>query len=343
MSLRWKRAARVVSSALVVTGLAGAQRVPRVALVTIDASGSTATQLRDELTELGVEVVIVAPPEGQPTGRAPLERVARGAGAFAAIRIVPSGAGVEVWVADRVTGKTVVREFIPGGSDDTVAVGAVELLRASLLEIHSARRAPRGEVEATPLVAQLAAPAASQVRPQPSGRAHGFSLALGPGIGWSSGGAPPAFLAQARAGYGSAGWIGVEALVGTGLGSTVRRSGYGSADLDPLVFAGTITLSAPRGTLVPVVAVGLGGVRLATQGFAEAPYATRKEVVWQGGGWVGAGVAWEASPQLRVRADLAALTALHAIRIRFAGDEVVRWGQPALLGWAGIEILVPRS
>jgi hypothetical protein len=73
-------------------------------------------------------------------GRAEVERVE---GSFATIAIVTTevGAVADVWVADRLTGKTVVRRVdvidpaLPTAASD-LAVRSVELLRASLLELH---------------------------------------------------------------------------------------------------------------------------------------------------------------------------------------------------------------
>jgi len=75
------------------------------------------------------------------------------------VRLVASREGkVEVWVADRVTGKAVVRELDApegGTSDAAVAIGSVELLRASLMELHSGEPA-HGDAPATEKLQSLA-------------------------------------------------------------------------------------------------------------------------------------------------------------------------------------------
>src|SRR5579864_2144728 len=112
-----------------------------VAIVTTEPNASLTRRVRAELQGLGLDVIVLKPPEEGSPMRAPLELAARSVGAIAAVRLVPSGEGkVEVWVADRVTGKAVVRELdVPrsGASDAAIAVGSVELLRASLMELHS--------------------------------------------------------------------------------------------------------------------------------------------------------------------------------------------------------------
>src|ERR1035437_9780285 len=97
-------------------------------------------RLRAELGAMGFDLVEMLADDGAPA-RAALEENARSLGAIAAVRLVPSGGGVEVWIVDRVTGKTVLREIVrpegpSGEADAMVAMRAVELLRASLLAIH---------------------------------------------------------------------------------------------------------------------------------------------------------------------------------------------------------------
>jgi len=132
-----------------------------VAIVTPDPASALTRRVRAELAALGVDVIVIRPPEGSSVSRTPLEQAARNVGAAAAVRLVPSTEGtVEVWVADRVTGKAVVRELPASGtgaSDAAVAVGTVELLRASLMELHSGE-SPRGEVAPTPQIVALALP-----------------------------------------------------------------------------------------------------------------------------------------------------------------------------------------
>src|SRR6185436_2860745 len=89
--------------------------------------------------------------------------------------------GTEVWVADRITGKTVIRDLVgatPESGPDDVALGAIELLRASLMELHSPT-APPSEAELTPAVRDLSfpVPAVPAKKPTPS-----LSLMVGPEV-----------------------------------------------------------------------------------------------------------------------------------------------------------------
>src|SRR5580700_1485508 len=136
-----------------------------VAIVTAEPNSSLTRGGRAELRGLGVDVIVIKPPDEGSPARAPLEQAARSVGAVAAVRLIASSEGkVEVWVADRVTGKAVVRELdAPAGgtSDAAVAIGSVELLRASLMELHSGEP-PRGDVSASDKIRSLALPSSAE-------------------------------------------------------------------------------------------------------------------------------------------------------------------------------------
>ena len=153
-------AAAIVASALVAPGRARAESgATLVAIVTAEPNSSLTRRVRAELEGLGVDVIVLKPPDEGSPSRAPLEQAARSVGAVAAVRLVASSEGkVEVWVADRVTGKAVVRELDApesGASDAAVAIGSVELLRASLMELHSGEP-PHGDAPANEKIQALA-------------------------------------------------------------------------------------------------------------------------------------------------------------------------------------------
>jgi hypothetical protein len=92
--------------------------------------------------------------------RAELERRAREAGAAVALSTRETERGVELWLVDRVTGKTLFREVLErdlesADPDAVVALRVVELLRASLLELEL-EHPPRGDVPAAPELRQTA-------------------------------------------------------------------------------------------------------------------------------------------------------------------------------------------
>ena len=122
----------------------------------------TLVRLKGELISAGFETEIVdgaARRGARPAIRAPrLEQLAARRGADAVVAIVGdlSPDSVEVWVIDKVTGKSVVRRvpFEPTAAraSETLAIRAIELLRSSFLEIdlaaHDRRNEPGGRAAA---------------------------------------------------------------------------------------------------------------------------------------------------------------------------------------------------
>jgi hypothetical protein len=88
------------------------------------------SRLRGELGAAGFDVMIAPATGGD--ARASVE--AADPGAFASVHVTRARTGVDVWIADRATGKTSVRH-VAGKSPAEVALQVVELLRASLAEL----------------------------------------------------------------------------------------------------------------------------------------------------------------------------------------------------------------
>lgn len=133
---------------------------PVIVLVTNHADARIVPLLRAELEAAGLTVITQdrGPLEISPSD---LRDAARAHRAIAAFRILVSSERFEIWLADRVTGKVVLREVLvsPSGegrvTDIEIVLRAIELLRASLLEL-DAPHETRGEVEAPPEILTLA-------------------------------------------------------------------------------------------------------------------------------------------------------------------------------------------
>jgi hypothetical protein len=100
-------------------------------------------RLGAELSAAGFEVIVLEAKRGV-DARSQVERVALDPPPFATIAITrtPEGAAADVWVADRLSKKTVVRrieqaELESEAPPRALAIRAVELLRASLLEVEA--------------------------------------------------------------------------------------------------------------------------------------------------------------------------------------------------------------
>ena len=142
-------------------------------LIVIDASDDPfAERIRAEVSALGLEVVAVEPWR---TGEAieSLDAAGRANQAAAAIRMVASRKGVEIWVANQPTGRSLLRQLIvderaPAPNEGLVALQTAELLRTTLLSRSETAPPPPRPV---PTINGRAAPrAAGAAERRPAGR-----------------------------------------------------------------------------------------------------------------------------------------------------------------------------
>jgi hypothetical protein len=258
------------------------------------------------------------------------------------VRLVPSGEGAEVWVADRVTGKTVIRRILvppDAAGSDAIATGAVELLRASLMELH-APSPPPGELMASGRVRALALPTSSgpAATRKPPRLGLGVAAALEPGVR----GLGPSGAAQ----------LSVWARLFRGLGARVFAT-LTFAAADVAVPEGRVhvtghliggeaswDLRAPERRFIPVVGLGGAAAWVQATGRGQAPYESRSSSAWVGGPYVHAGLGFAATAGLRLRADVIALVAVAPASVEVAGRDIGSWGQPALLLSLGVESML---
>jgi hypothetical protein len=317
----------------------GASGAALVVVVTSEPHGSLARRVRAELEGLGVDVLVLKPPgEGSPE-RAPLEQTARNVGAVAAVRLVVSGEGkIEVWVADRVTGKAVVRELdapATGASDAAVATGSVELLRASLMELHSPEP-PRGEVAPTPQIAALALPstASSPVPPR-------LGLSVGAGAELGIGGFGPSADASVGLWVRVAGRFGVRFVGRATIAPSEATTPAGTVDLRSQL-AGALAsadLADPAAAWVPSVELGIAAAHVATSGAASPPYVGAADDAWFAAPLAGAGVAWSFARGLRLRGEGLVAWAIPTARVETPKGEAGLWGAPSIAMSLCVEVL----
>src|SRR5258706_14740996 len=133
-----------VALALSVLAISGAARASSAKVVIVRPADQVAVEavarIEGELSAAGFETSVLVR-KGDTDPGAEVERAARENGADAALSIVDTAESrtAEVWIADRLTGKTVVQHLEVSGGDArasaALAVQIVELLRASLLEL----------------------------------------------------------------------------------------------------------------------------------------------------------------------------------------------------------------
>ncbi len=292
--------------------------------------------MRAELEGLGLDVIVLKPPEEGSPSRAPLEQAARSVGAVAAVRLIASSEGkVEVWVADRVTGKAVVRELEApesGASDAAVAIGSVELLRASLMELHSGEP-PHGDAPANERVRTLALPSAPQAP----------RLGLGAGGGAELGvrGLGPALDANISVWVRAASHLGAR-LVGYGSLSPAHVvTPSGAVDVRSQLLGATAAWDFVDASSrwVPSASIGLAATHVSSNGTAVPPFVGASVARWSAAPMGGVGLGWSFVPGLRLRVDGLAVFTLPPIHVTTPTTDVGWWGAPALLGSLDLEVL----
>jgi hypothetical protein len=201
-----------------------------------------------------------------------------GAPSFASIVILRSGAEAvaDVWVVDHLSDKTLVRRVdagaVPGTERArTLAIRAVELLRASLLELRQSsedtgQRAPEKPMPAD--VAHWMAPTLTTRPPLAGwsielGAATTLTTGFGPTIG------PSAWLSRAVA----PGWIVGARWAGPTYGPALRGAGA-TARLQQMMLLAELCRVIGHGRVVPLLTAGAGAVESEATGQAGAPLQT---------------------------------------------------------------------
>jgi hypothetical protein len=300
-----------------------------------------AARVRAELEALGFSVS----EQDVPDGPAALADAARKSGAVAAVRVTPSERGVEVWIVDRVTGKTLLREVVrpaSGSHDDAVAVRAVELLRASLLELDVAVP-PRGELPPPKAVRAMIPP--RKVDPSNVGASGGLpksplgDATIGLASTISPGGIDPIWQLHLGLRYRIADYVGIDIAAYVPVPATTLRAHGASADVRAYLFTFGGELSTNHhATVAASIAAGFAFNWLHVDGH-DVPPLVGRTVEWTNPTWyVRAGSAWRLSNRVRVRADmlLGATTTQPVLTV--GSQDVARWGRPFLTPTLALEL-----
>jgi len=304
----------------------------RVLLIVDQSDDPFANRVRAELLALGLDVVAVEPWR---TGEAvdTLEGAARAAGAVAAVRTIASRKGVEIWMADQLTGRPLLRQLVvdenPAGPNQSlIALQTAELMRTSLLATAAPPRAP------PPPVVEVPAPP-----PAPAE----IGVEAGAGTLWSPGGTgAPIQL-----------WVSVHR-------SLARLPPLLSLAIDFSAPARAATVSGPEGSstvqtyrlaaallarkeiagsgLVLDGGLGVGGVRLAFEGTARAPLDSGTAKMLTVAGYARADAVFDAASWLRLGARGIVGASAHRASIQFAGNETATWGPLFVAALGVVEI-----
>lgn len=314
----------------------------RVLIVIDQHDDPFAERIRAEVSALGFEVVAIEPQRtGEPV--ASLDAAGRAHHADAAIRTVASRKGVELWVANQPTGRSLLRWLIVDESpsppnEGLVALQTAELLRTTLLSRSDLPPAPGHPAESAlpPRIVPREAVSAPAPAPRP----------------------PPSGAVQAAAGLLSSPGAGSAAFQVWLTASHVVRRPFGIAlDLSGPARAGTISGLEGKATasgwlagasleltsdvghsLLGRAAVGAAVVRFMAEGSPQAPLVGSSQSTTAAAIYArvdgGVEVTWWL--RLGVRAVLGAVPS--GIAVRFAGNEVATWGRPFLAGMMLVDV-----
>jgi hypothetical protein len=307
--------------------------------VTDDVTSDALARVRGELTAAGFEVSEL-PPAAALEVRTALETVGRELDPIAAFAIVraPAGNTAEIWVCDRMAGKSVIQSVrldAPGAPGEpsrsvVLAVQAVELLKASLAQywLASQRRAsppPSGDGGAGP-----GAPPAAYVTAGPG-------VAAAVGLLDSVGTVGPVWQPIVRVSYGGAGgWAGRISVGGLGTEAELRAPA-GSAQIRQTFGVVEILRGFRAGKRVqPVAAIGAGVYRARVAGVGAANYQGVVQESWSALAVAGVGAVVPLVARVALTADAQIALAFPDTVVRLDYAEAGRIGRPSLLLSAGV-------
>ncbi len=329
-----RSAAALVLALLAVSGAARASSAKVVIVRPADQLAVEAVaRIEGELSAAGFEItVLVRKAEADP--RTEVEQAARENGADAALSIVETSESrtAEVWIADRLTGKTIVQHLEVSGGDArasaALAVQIVELLRASLLELLFRRKADVASSPRPP-----SAEVAMWVRaglPEPS---PPFVLEAGAAVANSFGAIGPTLSAVVRAGHRFSGPLAARLSVLVPITRAHVTTGAGSGALSQTLALGELVgVLSSSGSVRPTAVVGAGVYRADLQGTGVAPYVGRSDASWGAAANVGLGVQLRLGRQAGLAAEAQAAFLFPYPIVDVAGVEVAHAGRPTALG-----------
>jgi len=304
-----------VASASPAAAAAESRQALRVLLVIDRANDPLMARIQAEIAALGLVVL-----SGNATG--PLETSAREQHAVAAVRVLPSRKGVEVWMADATTGRTLTRQLVvderTGGPDHTlVALQTAELLRTGLFPKANKPAAPAA-MPATPV----------QVLPALPPRTGEWRLRNGLGGLYSRGGVDTAmqdWLTIQR-------WWRHDLGVALSASLPIFRGSISGPEGHSLVspYLGTLELCTSflqeDSRWLLTGGLGAGLVMLRTEGRSAQPLQQGSASATSGIGYVRVELALKLSKWVNLGITSAAGTTILPVTIRFAGNQAGTWG-----------------
>lgn len=293
----------------------------RVLIITEDPNDPFMTRVQAEVSTLpGLEVTTQRPMSS-------LDADARAQRAEVAIRKVASGKGVEVWMADATSGRSLLRQLVvdesPNGPDQgLVALQTAELLRTGLVGKPVAPPAPPPQTLVPPPPPAVVEP------PLSPPRAHALSAGVGPL--WSPGGV----------GTGLQGWLTYQYLWSPHFGVSIDASAplhrgslsgaQGSAQVGVLLAGGGLLarLHSAHAEVAGTATLGAAFASVFTKGEPNASYLGSSTHTPTGLVYLRLGVTWRPIPWLGLGVAGLVGTTTSRLHVRFAKQDVGDFGTP---------------
>ena len=320
---------------LVVPRIAEAD-APRVLLIRPQAAArevsAALVRVQGELVADGFDVVSLEAAPGTTSAMAMEQAEAQGNSTTVGLFLSADGKSAQLWVVDRLTNKTVVRQVATADESENVlpevlALKAVELLRASLLELVIERTA------SAPKAARAAAQHASEWAARPLVHPPRFAIESGAALLWSPGQIDAAFESVARGRYAARRELELRiSFAGLGTRPQVRGTG-GSAQIEQWYgLAEGLFLPFPELVVRPLLSLGVGAFHASAKGEASFPYRGLRSSRWAFAADAGAGLGLRLASRLELSLEGHALWLAPEPVLGFVDDEGPRVAAPGVVG-----------
>ena len=304
-------------------------------LIVIDASDDPfAERIKAEVSALGLEVVAVEPWR---TGEAieSLDAAGRANQSAAAIRMIPSRKGVEIWVANQPTGRSLLRQLIvderPGAPNEgLVALQTAELLRTTLLSRSDVPPAPSVSVSASRSSPPAAPPEPAPPAPPPSPPRS--ALQAGAGALLSPGAGDPALQLWMTISHNVVGPFGIALDLSGPLRAGTLTGPEGSATIGAWLAGAAVfwRYERPATGLYAIAAAGGAVLRLDAKATAVESLLANARTTTAGALYGRADGGFAAARWFRVGVRAIAGAVPSGVPVLFAGNQAGVWGRPFL-------------
>ena len=313
--------------------LGRAEESRRILVMLEQTKPAFVSRLRAELASLGFGVT-VGTPSNFPPGRSEIEQLAQAERATAGLLLIEAGGGVEFWVIDPAIGRTTFREVILGFYDpreapEVVAIRVVETLRATLKDVQPMRQnAPDPAARVAP---EIASP--------PSAAPARFTLGVGGGGAYSSGGLGPMAHLDLSLAWALSSRFSVAVDGALTPARTALRGSEGEANAAWYLAGVSLRFSATDPNAPVRLRSGIGAWLsvMSLSGQPVTPYVSTPSQFVSVIPHLDLGLRFALTAKLGLAVGLSGGVSAPSASIHFAERQVATWGKPVWLGSLALE------